>query len=200
MLLSQPETIAVDDGELTFWPAFLTEARARELFCQLRDQTPWEQSEIRIAGKVISIPRLNAWYGETGADYSYSGVRLATLPFTPALAALRREVEQATGFAFNSALLNLYRHHNDSVDWHADDEPELGRNPVVASVSLGEPRRFELRRRDNHRNKLKIDLPDGSLLLMAGKLQHFWHHRVGKEKQPCGERINITFRRVNQST
>lgn len=193
------ETIPLQDGELVFWPDFLPAAQAQGLFAELRQHTPWEQSEIRIAGRKIAIPRLNAWYGERGADYSYSGVALQTREFSAALASLKVAVEAAVGRPFNSALVNLYRHQRDSVDWHADDEPELGDNPPVASVSLGETRCFELRRKDDHRQRLKIALADGSLLLMRGRLQHYWQHRVAKEKSPCGERINITFRRVRLS-
>ena len=197
MLFVDSETIDLEDGQLRFWPAFLGVDEAQALFVELRDGVPWEHSEITIAGQRLPIPRLNAWYGDAGADYSYSGITLNTLPFSPTLAALRQRVEIACDERFNSALVNLYRDHRDSVDWHADDEPELGSNPVVASVSLGSERRFELRRKDNHRKKLGIVLPHGSLLLMTGKLQHFWHHRVGKESIPCNERINITLRRVN---
>lgn len=195
--LATSERIILDGGELLFWPELFSTAEADELFALIKQETPWVQSDIFIAGRKIPIPRLNAWYGESGAHYSYSGVKLETLPFTPALGNVKARVEEQTGHNFNSALVNLYRDERDSVDWHADDEPELGANPVVASVSLGESRCFELRRNDNHRNKLKIVLPGGSLLLMAGPLQHQWQHRVAKEKSRHGERVNITFRTVH---
>lgn len=193
------EIIAIPGGELRYWPAFAGDTEAARLFAALKAETVWEQSRIRIAGRQIPIPRLNAWYGDRGADYSYSGVRLPTRPWTETLNSLKTRVEAATGTRFNSALLNLYRDEHDSVDWHSDDEPELGPEPQVASLSLGETRVFELRRRDDHRHKLKLALPGGSLLLMAGDIQHQWQHRVGKEKLPCGERINITFRSVHNS-
>src|SRR5690606_16649774 len=118
-------------------------------------------------------------------------------PWTKTLHRVKSAVENVTATSFNSALLNLYRNHNDSVDWHSDDEPELGVKPVVASLSLGEARWFEMRRRDNHRRRFKLLLSEGSLLLMCGDFQGLWQHRVGKEKAPCGERINITFRTVH---
>ncbi|GIX29597.1 MAG: hypothetical protein KatS3mg124_0069 [Porticoccaceae bacterium] len=108
---------------------------------------------------------------------------------------MRARVEEATGERFDCALLNLYRDERDSVDWHADDERELGPEPVVAALSLGETRRFELRRKDDHRVRFALELPSGSLLLMAGALQRHWQHRVPKERHPCGERISVTFRR-----
>jgi len=193
----KPEIISLKDAELRFWPDFLESDTAAKVLESIRRQTPWVQSHIRIAGRVIPIPRLNAWYGDAGADYSYSGVLLETQPWTETLQSVKSDVEACTGGEFNSALVNLYRDNRDSVDWHADDEPELGLRPVVASVSLGEHRTFELRRKDNHREKLKLLLPHGSLLLMTGDTQIHWQHRVAKEKALCGERVNITFRKVH---
>lgn len=200
LLPTGQEKISLEDGELLFWPAFLHGNECRTIFAAIKRQTVWEQSDILIAGRTIPIPRLNAWYGEAGADYSYSGIALQTRTFYPELAALKCLVETFSGDSFNSALVNFYRDNRDSVDWHADDEPELGAAPIVASVSLGETRCFELRRKDNHRNKFNLDLVDGSLLLMRGQIQHYWQHRVGKEKNPCGERINITFRNVHNGS
>jgi len=192
------ETISLEGGLLRYWP----------------QAVDWQQSHIRIAGRVIPIPRLNAWYGDPGADYSYPGVRLETLSWLPELVWLKNKVQQLSGYRFNSALVNLYRHGWDSVDWHADDEPELGIKPVVASVSLGTERRFELRPRSlagkaaaekatgaRSRGKiLALDLASGSLLLMAGSTQQHWQHRLPKVKtgnpEETGPRINITFRSV----
>ena len=190
------EIIPLDGGELRFWPRLLGGAESRRWFDTLHDETAWEQSCVRIAGRSIAIPRLNAWYGDVGADYGYSGVRLTTRAWTPLLMEIKSRVERAAGLSFNSALINLYRDERDSVDWHADDEAVLGPDPQVASLSLGETRRFEVRRKDDHRNRLKLDLGDGSLLVMAGSLQHHWQHRVGKERVACGRRINITFRSI----
>lgn len=194
--LASEEVITLDGGQLRYWPGFIAMAQRSILFDTLRTETAWEQSRIRIAGRIIPIPRLNAWYGDADADYSYSGVTLQTRAWTPALLSLKQQVESATGVAFNSALLNLYRNGADSVDWHSDDEPELGTNPQVASLSFGTVRRFEVKHRTIPKNRYRIDLPDGSLLLMAGELQHHWLHRVPKQPGIDGERINITFRAV----
>ncbi|MFA5493362.1 MAG: alpha-ketoglutarate-dependent dioxygenase AlkB [Porticoccaceae bacterium] len=195
-LFATDETIALSGGELRYWPAFLDSGQSAGLYAALRQGTPWVQSRIRIAGKSVAIPRLNAWYGDSGVEYGYSGVLLATQPWSPALAALKRRVEAVTGLGFNSALVNLYRNGADSVDWHSDDEPELGPAPQVASLSLGAVRRFELKHRTIPGERCRLDLPDGSLLLMAGELQRHWRHRVPKQPGVTEERINITFRAV----
>jgi len=207
LLTGGRETIVLAGGRLRYWPDFLSGQEAELLFSTLQARVAWQQSQIRIAGKVIPIPRLNAWYGDPGADYSYSGVRLVTLPWLPELLAVKKRVEQAADQRFNSALLNLYRDGRDSVDWHADDEPELGVNPVIASVSLGAERRFELRPRQAgqsagfRRKSMALELPSGSLLVMETDTQHNWQHRLPKARcegdyTRVGTRINITFRRV----
>jgi len=188
------ERLLLPDAELTWWPAWLAADAARELFAALARQTPWEQSEIRIAGRRLRIPRLNAWYGDPGAGYGYSGARLARHAWTPALAAVREAVERATGHRFNSALLNLYRSGADSVDWHSDDEAELGPEPVIAALSLGATRRFELRHRAKAALRHRLALGDGALLLMAGAMQRHWRHRVPKEPGVAAPRISITLR------
>ncbi len=194
--LTTEEVIPLKGGQLRYWPLLLDGDRAARLFRVLYRDTPWVQNHIRIAGKSMPIPRLNAWYGDSGAHYSYSGIDLETHPWTRTLSALKAEVETCTGIGFNSALLNLYRDGRDSVDWHSDAEAELGPSPLVASVSLGVTRRFELRHRTLPGERFKIELPSGSLLLMEGAIQHNWQHRVPKEKGVTAPRINITFRRV----
>lgn len=160
-------------------------------------QLPLEQTRIRIAGRELPIPRLNAWHGDPDAGYAYSGVHFEPRPWTAELDACRALCEQHSQTRFNSVLVNLYRDGNDSVAWHADDEPHLGRNPVIASLSLGETRRFRLKhRRDRQREALNLALPHNSLLIMQGALQHHWVHAVPKTRRPCGARINLTFRRV----
>ena len=188
------ERLKLSDAELSWWPAWLATDAARDLFAVLARETPWEQSEIRIAGRRMRIPRLNAWYGDTGAGYGYSGIRLARHPWTPALAAVREAVQDTSGQAFNSALLNYYRSGADSVDWHSDDEAELGPEPVIAALSLGATRRLELRHRADASLRHRLELDDGALLLMAGGMQRHWRHRVPKEPQVAAPRISITFR------
>lgn len=193
--------IPVLDGMLRYWPCFIEPEEGRELFLELRDTVSWEQTEIFIAGQLRKIPRLNAWYGEAGADYTYSGQLFRATPWLPVLASLKRQVEQAANCHFNSALVNLYRDGRDSVDWHSDDEVELGRNPVIASISLGAVRRFQFKRRTRCDAALQtLELGHGSLLVMAGEFQHYWKHRLPKTRSVDEPRINITYRYLVHSS
>lgn len=147
-------------------------------------------------GRPVRVPRLVAWHGDPAAVYTYSGTEHLPRPWTPALERVRRRAEALTGHAFNAVLLNLYRDGRDGMGWHADDEPELGPEPVVASASFGATRRFCLRHRRRRDLKLDVPLGHGSLLLMHGATQRHWLHAVPKTRQPVGARINLTFRRV----
>lgn len=176
---------------------FFENDTAQQYFHALQEQLHWEQSEIRIAGRFVKIPRLNAWYGDSKARYQFSGAYFSPKPWTPELLAIRSVVEKACGQHFNSVLANFYRDEQDSVAWHADDEPELGQNPFIASLSLGETRRFLLRPKNkNNVERIEINLPGNSLLLMFGALQHEWLHQIPKSSVPKGPRVNLTFRHV----
>ena len=195
-LIEEVVAVPVPDGELRYWPRAFSADEAGECFDALRRSIDWAQEEIVLFGESKRVPRLVAWHGDPGAGYSYSGTHHEPQPWTPALLAIRRRVTQLTGHAFNSVLLNLYRDGRDGMGWHADDEPELGRNPVIASVSLGAMRRFRLRHRRRSVEPVALSLTDGSLLLMAGALQHHWLHAVPKTAKAVGERINLTFRSI----
>jgi len=184
------------DGQARLWPAAFEPDEALRLFDSLRAGIHWRQEEIVIFGQRRRVPRLVAWHGDPGASYRYSGTDHHPEPWTPALERVRARVCELSGAEFNAVLLNLYRDGRDGMGWHADDEPELGRDPVVASVSLGASRRFCLRHRRRKDLKLDLELPHGSLLVMAGPLQHHWVHALPKTRRPVGERINLTFRRV----
>lgn len=158
-------------------------------------ETEWRQEQIQLFGRSIPQPRLTAWYGDRGASYRYSGLALEPLPWTPLLAGIRARTEAAAGRPFNSVLLNLYRTGSDSVSWHADDEPELGTDPVIASLSLGAVRRFQLKRRDGTARHA-LDLPDRSLLLMGPGVQREWLHAVPKQPKVEQPRVNLTFRAI----
>jgi alkylated DNA repair dioxygenase AlkB len=156
----------------------------------------WKQDKIVMYGKTIPLPRLTAWYGDPGKTYTYSGIRSQPNPWNKGLLYIKEKVEQVSAARFNSVLLNWYRHGEDHLSWHADDEVELGKNPVIASVNLGQSRDFVLRRTDNPAQKIVIALQHGSLLVMAGELQHYWQHSVPKRKQVTGSRFNLTFRQI----
>lgn len=194
--LQSVELIEIDDGDILWIRRFLPAADADALFQTLLADTPWRQDSIRIGGKDTPIPRLQAWYGDPGMAYRYSGLTLDPLPWTPALTAIRQRIEDYSDCHFNSLLANLYRNEQDSVGWHADNEPELGENPAIASLSLGETRDFLLKHRDRPEQKVTMALEHGDLLIMKGALQHHWLHQMPKSKAQCGPRINLTFRRI----
>lgn len=183
------------DGEIDYLPDFLPLREQARLFDRLAETLAWNQERIRIAGREVPVPRLVAWYGEPEARYAYSGVVHEPLPWTAELTELRLAVEQAADARFNSVLANWYRGGEDSMGWHADDEPELGRCPVIASLSLGAKRRF-LMEHKRAKTRLTLDLGEGGLLLMAGETQHHWRHSLPKTKLPVGPRINLTFRLI----
>ncbi len=194
-----PESLGVPDAELALWHCPDLGVAPEELLQELSTQTPWRQESVRIAGRVHPQPRLTAWYGEPGSAYTYSGLTLQPLPWTARLAQLRRIIESLCSHRFNSVLLNHYRDEHDSMGLHSDDEPELGPAPVIASLSLGAERVFMMKhRRRKDVPPLRMRLPTGSLLVMRGATQANWRHGVPKEKNPCGPRINLTFRRVGQ--
>ncbi|WP_045375903.1 alpha-ketoglutarate-dependent dioxygenase AlkB family protein [Vibrio campbellii] len=183
----------VAQGKIYYDPHFLGHLDADRCFSQLRATLPWQQESIMMFGRSVLQPRLQAWHGH--AAYTYSGLTMTPHPWTPELIELKRRSEAIAEVKFNSVLANLYRHGQDSMGWHQDNEPELGRNPVIASINLGETRRFVLRNL-HCKTQLEYELSHGSLLIMAGELQHHWKHAVPKTAKPKGERINLTFRQI----
>jgi alkylated DNA repair dioxygenase AlkB len=188
--------LTLPDAELAFDPAFIAPAEAEVLCAELRLGIAWEVHRIRIFGREVDSPRLSCWIGDPGAAYAYSRTRFEPRPWTPRLSSLRERIELACGASFNSVLANLYRDGRDGMGWHSDDEPELGPRPVIASLSLGATRRFSLKHRRDAGEKLSIDLPAGSLLLMRGETQENYRHALPKSAKAVGERINLTFRRI----
>lgn len=169
----------------------------RALLSGLIHETPWRQENICLYGKTYQQPRLIAWYGDAGRSYTYSGTTHHPLPWTRSLLELKGLVEKTCGGQFNSVLLNYYRNENDSMGMHSDDEPELGTNPVIASLSLGERRTLVFKyRRGKPQELLRLPLDSGSLLVMEGPTQHYWKHGIYKERRPCGSRLNLTFRTI----
>ncbi|RFM25641.1 alpha-ketoglutarate-dependent dioxygenase AlkB family protein [Deminuibacter soli] len=170
---------------------------ADRLFEALLADTPWKQEEISVYNKTYLTPRLTAWFGDAGTEYVFSGIRHRPYHWTPGLLHVKEKVEAEAGQAFNSVLVNLYRDGRDGVGWHRDNEKEFGENPVIASVSFGDSRMFQLRHKFRKElPKVNIPLHHGSFLLMAGATQHQWEHQVPKSAKPHGPRINLTFRLV----
>ncbi len=195
--LLRPQNLNLRDAEIIYYPSFYNKEVADSYYQQLRDETAWQQDDIKIFGKVYPQPRLTAFFGEPDKNYTYSGITMEPLPFTGLLKKIKTDVESITGTVFNSVLLNLYRNGKDSNGWHSDDEPTLGKNPVIASLSLGAERKFQLRHKSDKTAKSAINLEHGSLLLMKGETQHFWQHQVPKTKKQVDPRINLTFRVLN---
>jgi alkylated DNA repair dioxygenase AlkB len=189
--------IPIADGEVYYLNELSLGRDPDSILRQLIAEVAWRQDNIRVWGKIYSQPRLVAWYGDRGSDYTYSGIRLTPLPWTDLLLEIRRRVETVTAASFNSVLLNYYRDNRDSMGFHSDDEPELGERPVIASLSLGEERTFVLKHKvDTLAKPVRLRLASGSLLLMKGETQRYWKHGIAKETRPCGPRINLTFRRI----
>jgi alkylated DNA repair dioxygenase AlkB len=188
--------IAMQDADVTLYPTLFSASEADQLFTALRQDILWRQEAIRVYGRVHQQPRLTAWYGEPNTVYSYSGITLNATPWIPALLAIKARIESVAQATFNSVLLNLYRDGADSMSWHADDEAELGRNPVIGSVSLGQRRVLQMKHKTDKDTRLNIPLTNGSFLLMQGPTQHHWLHCIAKSRQPLGERINLTYRCV----
>ncbi|SCX87048.1 Alkylated DNA repair dioxygenase AlkB [Nonlabens sp. Hel1_33_55] len=186
----------IPDAQVHYDGDFYAFAKAEQLQTALREQTPWRQNKITVFGKTYDEPRLTQLYGDNQMEYSYSGITFKALEWSPVLTSIKKDIEAATGHEFNICLVNLYRTGADSNGWHADNEAELGRNPVIASISLGQERFFHLRHNENKEWRYKFPLKHGSLLLMAGETQHTYKHQIAKTKREIQPRINLTFRKV----
>lgn len=186
-------------GWVKFWPNYLDPRTADRLFDAFSKDLAWGQHTIRMFGRQVMQPRLTALYGSTPLTYRYSGLELTAHIWSGPLAQLASDVAKASDCEFNSVLGNLYRDGDDSMGWHADDEPELGQNPTIASISLGATRRFDLRpKKGRTGDRASIELGHGSLLVMGGDLQHHWDHQIAKTKRVRDPRINLTFRLLAQ--
>ena len=196
-LVSRSTSLVPCDGDVHYFPGFISRSEADSIFDELVKTLDWQTEELSLYGKRILVPRLVAWYGDRGAVYRYSGARHEPLPWSPLLLALRERVAGLVPCSFHSVLANYYRDGNDSMGWHADKEPELGINPVIASLSFGAARLFKLQHTKT-KQVVDIVLEPGSLLLMRGSLQHHWRHCLPKTRQPVSGRVNLTFRRIIQ--
>lgn len=183
-------------GEIEYRGRWLHPGQADMLLARLTEEIDWEQRSIRMFGRTVLQPRLIRFQGDPGVRYTYSGDSHAASPWHPEVAAIRDRLRREGVGEFNSVLLNLYRDGADSMGWHADDEPELGEDPLIASISLGGTRRFVLRRRADRSLRHELSPGHGSLIVMRGDLQHHWQHQVPRTRRPVPARINLTFRRV----
>ncbi|NHN26236.1 alpha-ketoglutarate-dependent dioxygenase AlkB [Flavobacterium jejuense] len=192
------EKIILDlpDALFEYYPNFLSEEKANLLLKKLLTDTPWKQDDITVYGKTHLQPRLTALYGNEGKPYSYSNIIMHPHPWNSTLMFIKNEIEDITQLNFTTVLLNLYRNENDSNGWHSDNEKELGRNPVIASLSLGQNRLFQLKHIEKKEAKQNIILNNGSLLVMKEGSQIHYKHQLPKSTSPKKSRINLTFRTI----
>ncbi|MAZ72970.1 MAG: alpha-ketoglutarate-dependent dioxygenase AlkB [Flavobacteriaceae bacterium] len=188
--------IHLPNADISYIPDFLSVREAEHYFTIFQQETKWQQDTITVFGKTYKQPRLTALYGAKNKSYTYSNITMHPSPFTPALLEIKNKIEEVHQTIFNVVLLNLYRDGSDSNGWHSDDEKELGKNPVIASLSLGATRIFQLRNKTNKTLRHNIALPNGSLILMKGSTQHFWQHQIPKTRKKISPRINLTFRNI----
>ena len=192
----EPFFPTLPNGELHYYPAFLNAQEADHLYNELYNNTPWQEDKITVFGKIYDQPRLTALYGIDPSPYSYSNITMQPHPMTNTLLRLIEQIKLFDDNEFNAVLLNLYRDGKDSNGWHADNEKELGKNPVIASISLGEERFFHLKHKTQKEQRLKIAFKHGSLLIMGGEMQHYWLHQIPKTAKKIAPRINLTFRKI----
>ena len=198
-IIKQTELHHLPDAEIRYVPHFLPVSLANTYFDDLFHHIPWRQDPITVFGKTHLQPRLTSLHAHTLDSYSYSGIVMTPQPMTQTLQCIENRIYQLCDESFTTVLLNLYRDGKDSNGWHADDEAELGKNPVIASLSLGAPRFFHLRHNQDPKQRYKVLLEHGSLLLMGGETQHHWKHQVAKTAKKVGPRINLTFRKIFHS-
>ena len=193
----QFEPISMPDADVSILHSMETPVPYEQMLRKLMEDTIWRQENVRIYGKEFQQPRLVSLYGDSGKQYDYSGISLHPFPWTDLLREIKRRIEDCTEATFNAVFLNLYRDHNDSMGFHSDDEKELGKNPVIASVTFGATRTFLLKHKFKKELPLvKIPLEAGTVLLMKGVTQHYWKHGINKQTAPCGPRVNLTFRTI----
>lgn len=193
----QFEPIFMPDADVSILHSMETPLPYDQMVRKLIEDTIWRQENVRIYGKEFQQPRLVSLYGDSGKQYDYSGISLHPFPWTDFLREIKRRIEDCTEATFNAVFLNLYRDHNDSMGFHSDDEKELGKSPIIASVTFGATRTFLLKHKFKKELPLvKIPLEAGTVLLMKGVTQHYWKHGINKQTAPCGPRVNLTFRTI----
>ena len=192
------ETLNLPDADVAYYESFFPVENSDRLLDSLINKIQWKQNTIRFYGKESPVPRLEAWYGDPGMSYSYSGIRMDPLPWTEDLLEIKKIIEPVSMTTFNSVLINFYRDGKDRVAWHSDDEKELGKKPIIGSVSFGAERKFKLRHKKYRENGLRSDimLKHGSFLLMSGSTQSHWAHEIPRTAKPLGPRVNLTYRKI----
>jgi alkylated DNA repair dioxygenase AlkB len=193
-----PIQLDMPDADLKYYANFIPPQETTTIMRLLQESLEWRQEQITLYGKTFDVPRLQAWYGDEQAGYQYSNLTMSPLPWSPVLLKLKKKCEHVSSCHFNSVLANFYRHGQDGMGRHADNEPELGQQPVIASLSFGELRNLDFYHNHN-KSKIRVPLANGSLLVMRGKTQTSWQHAVAKSKKIMAPRINLTFRYIHKN-
>ncbi|QDO93991.1 alpha-ketoglutarate-dependent dioxygenase AlkB [Formosa sediminum] len=188
--------LKMEDADVTYYPAFFSKTEADQLYLELLNTITWQLDNITLFGKTVPQPRLTALYANNNKPYGYSGIQMTPHVFIDPLLQIKNKIETKIQHSFTTCLCNLYRNGQDSNGWHADNEKELGSQPVIASVSFGSERIFHFKHKHDGRLKQKLILNHGSLLLMKGGTQDYWLHQLPKTKKQIGNRINLTYRTI----
>lgn len=183
------------DGEVNYYGRILNFKQAQYYFAQLLDHIQWDNDKAIIYGKLIVTKRKVAWYGDKPFDYTYSKTTKSALPWTKELLELKEVIENKTGETFNSCLLNLYHNGEEGMAWHSDSEKDLKKNGAIGSLSFGAERKFSFKHKET-KQTVSVLLEKGSLLVMKGKTQKNWLHRLPPTKKIKRPRINLTFRTI----
>lgn len=189
------ELLPYDFGAILYSDVWDIE-QSQQIERELTESLEWRQVFVEVFNRRVPQPRLTCWYGDPGKNYSYSGTHLTPSAWTPLLTEIKNAAEKVAGATFNSVLANLYRDGSDSISWHSDNEPELGLEPIIASVTFGYMRRFDLRHKES-KETVSVELTSGSVLVMSGQSQSRWQHQIAKTRKPTGPRINLTFRTIH---
>ncbi|WP_417369152.1 alpha-ketoglutarate-dependent dioxygenase AlkB family protein [Gelidibacter japonicus] len=183
------------DGDVRYYGSILDSKSANHYFDQLLKRILWQNDQAIIFGKLIVTKRKVAWYGDEPFHYTYSKTTKSALPWTKELLELKQIIENQSGERFNSCLLNLYHSGEEGMSWHSDDEKDLKKNGAIASLSLGATRKFAFKHKVS-KQTVSVVLENGSLLIMKGRTQSNWLHRLPSTKKISTPRINLTFRTI----
>ncbi|WP_461451863.1 alpha-ketoglutarate-dependent dioxygenase AlkB family protein [Mucilaginibacter sp.] len=190
----EKQVVNVPKELVDYVPSIFSEEESNFYLQKFINEMPWQQKSVLMYGKEVITPRLTVWYGDPDADYSIFGTGSKPLYWTDELLTIKAKIEPLAGVKFDSVLLNYYRDGNDSVSWHSDNDGIPGRNRIVGSVSFGQERNFDIRKKDDHNIKYSVMLENGSYLLMKEGFQENWQHRIAKSNKPMKPRVNLTFR------
>ena len=189
------ENLLPYNGIVNYYGKVLSYEKATEYFKHLYHNITWKHDESVRHGKLIVARRQVAWFGERNYEYGYSGTTKKARPIPEQVLELKELVEEKTGYLFNAVLLNLYESGEVGIAWHSDKEAYLGKDVIIASLTLGAERKFGFKHRQTNETIWKV-LEHGSLLVMRGPTQNYWLHHLPPAKKVKAPRINLTFRKI----